>query len=103
MSTGQNLDAKLLSVLTGALQSTAPNDPPFLEDSTLALRNGTEIGLLGLHCSAHDIYATDGSLEGGRRGAGVYIVRERPTLSGGEKPRILNLPPSGKGGQLLSA
>ena len=72
----QNLDAKLPSVLKGALQCTAPNDPPFFDDSTLArpCRNGTELGLLGLHFSAHDIYAKDGSLEGGRMGAGLYIL-----------------------------
>ena len=46
VSIGQTLDAKLLSALTVALQSTAPNHPPFLEDSTLArlFRNGTEMG-----------------------------------------------------------
>jgi hypothetical protein len=78
----QNLDAKLPSVLKGALQCTAPNDPPFFEDSTLArpCRNGTELGLLGLHSSVHDIYATDCSLEGGRMGAGVYIVKSGMAL-----------------------
>ena len=90
MSIGQTLDAKLLSALTvalvAALQSTAPNHPPFLEDSTLArlFRNGTEMGLLGLHSSDHDIYATHGSLEGGRMRAGVHIVRDNsndPPLS----------------------
>jgi hypothetical protein len=86
VSIGQTLDAKLLSALTVALQSTAPNHPPFLEDSTLArlFRNGTEMGLLGLHSSAHDIYATHGSLEGGRMRAGVHIVRDNsndPPLS----------------------
>jgi hypothetical protein len=42
------------SALTETLQSTAPNNPPFLEDSTLArlFRNGTEMGLLGLTDSA---------------------------------------------------
>jgi hypothetical protein len=65
------------STLTGALQCNAPHDPPFLEDSVPArlYRNGTEMGLLGLHSSVHDIYATDGSLEGGQMGAGVYIVK----------------------------
>jgi hypothetical protein len=42
------------------------------------------MGLLGLHSSDHDIYATHGSLEGGRMRAGVYIVRDNsndPPLS----------------------
>jgi hypothetical protein len=38
------------------------------------------MGLLGLHSSVHDIYATDGSLEGGRMGAGVYIVKSGMAL-----------------------
>jgi len=38
------------------------------------------MGLLGLHSSAHHIYATDGSLEGGHMGAGVYIVRSGKAL-----------------------
>ena len=38
-------------------------------------REGTEMGLLGLHSSTHHIYATDGSLEEGHMGTGVYIVR----------------------------
>ena len=44
VSTGQTLDEALLSV---SLQCTASNDPPFLEDSTLArlYRDGTEMGL----------------------------------------------------------
>ena len=42
-------------------------------------RNGTEMGLLGLHFSVHGIYATDGSL-GGRMGAGVYIVKSGKAL-----------------------
>ena len=80
------LDEKLLFTLTGALQCTAPNDPPFLEDSVPArlYRNGMEMGLLGLPSSAHDIYATHGSLEGGRMRAGVHIVRDNsndPPLS----------------------
>ena len=55
---------------------------PCLADSTLArlYRNGTEMGLLGLYSSAHDVYATNGSLEGGRKGAGVYIVRSGKAL-----------------------
>ena len=79
---GQSLDAKLISMLTGALQDTAPNDLPFLADSTPArlYREGTEMGLLGLHSSTLDIYATDGSLDGGRIGAGVYIFRSKRAL-----------------------
>jgi hypothetical protein len=82
VAAGQTLDAKLLSTLTGALQCTAPHDPPFLEDSVPARLywNGTKMGLLGLHSSVHDIYATDGSLEGGRMGAGVYIVKSGMAL-----------------------
>ena len=55
---GQSLDAKLISMLTGALQDTASNDLPFLVDSTPArlYRAGTEMGLLGLHSSTLDIY-----------------------------------------------
>jgi hypothetical protein len=46
VSLGQSLDAKLISRLTGALQDNAPNDLPFLEDSTPArlFREGTEMG-----------------------------------------------------------
>jgi hypothetical protein len=46
---GQSLDAKLISMLTGALQDTASNDLPFLVDSTPArlYRAGTEMGLWG--------------------------------------------------------
>ena len=35
---------------------------------------------MGLHSSVHDIYATDCSLEGGRMGAGVYIVKSGMAL-----------------------
>jgi hypothetical protein len=42
--------------------------------------NVMEMGLLGLHSSVHDIYATDCSLEGGRMGAGVYIVKSGMAL-----------------------
>jgi hypothetical protein len=38
------------------------------------------MGLLGLNPSVHDIYATDGSLAGGRMGAGVYIVKSGMAL-----------------------
>ncbi len=71
------LDAGLISALTGNLQNTALNEKPFLDDSILAhcYRQGTEMGLLGLHSIKRDIYATDGSLEGGKMGAGVYITR----------------------------
>ena len=73
---GQVLDAGLISVLSGTLQNTAPNDKPLLDDSLLAhcYRQGTETGLLGLHSVKRDVYATDGSLEGGKMGAGVYIT-----------------------------
>ena len=64
VSKGQTPDAQLLYALTGALQNTASNDPPFFDNSTMAqlYREGTEMSLLGLHSSAHHIYATDGSL-----------------------------------------
>jgi hypothetical protein len=73
---GQTPAAQLISAFTGALQNTASNEPPFFDDSTMAqlYRDGTEMGLLGLHSSTHHIYATDGSLEERRMGAGVYIV-----------------------------
>ena len=79
---GQTPDAQLYSELTGVLQNTAANEPPFFDDSITAqtYRNGTEMGLLGLHASTHAIYATDGSLEGGRMGAGVYTARSGKTL-----------------------
>jgi hypothetical protein len=79
---GQTPDAQIISELTGALQNTASNEPPLFDDSTTAqiYRNGTEMGLLGLHASTHEIYATDESLEGGRMGAGVYIVRSGKAL-----------------------
>jgi ribonuclease HI len=72
----------LISALTGALQNTALNEKPFLDDSILAhcYRQGTEMGLLGLHSIKRDIYATDGSLEGGKMGAGVYITRSSRAL-----------------------
>jgi hypothetical protein len=77
VSKGQTPDAKRISALTGALQNTAAHDPPPFDTSRMAqlFREGTEMGLLGPHSSAHHIYATDGSLEGGHMGAGVYIVR----------------------------
>ena len=58
---GQTLDVKLLSTLTGSLQYTVPNNPPFLEDSVQdrLYWNVMEMGLLGLHSSSHDIYAID--------------------------------------------
>jgi hypothetical protein len=79
---GQLLDVGLISALTGALQTTALNEKPFLDDSILAhcYRQGTEMGLLGLHSIQRDIYATDGSLEGGKMGAGVYITRSSRAL-----------------------
>ena len=82
VSKGQTPDAQLISELTGALQNTASNDPPFFDNSTMAqlYREGTEMGLLGLHSSAHHIYAIDGSLEEGRMGAGVFIVRSGKAL-----------------------
>ena len=69
---GQILDVGLISALTGALQNTVLNEKPSLDDSILAhcYRQGTEMGLLGLHSIKRDIYATDGSLEGGKMGAG---------------------------------
>jgi len=74
--------AKRVSVLTGALQNTAAHDPPLFDSSTTAqlFREGTEMGLLGLHSSGSHVYATDGSLEGGHMGAGVYIVRSGKAL-----------------------
>ncbi len=79
---GQTPDVQLISELTGALQNTASNDPPFFDNSTMAqiYREGTEMGLLGLHSSAHHIYATDWSLEEERMGAGVFIVRSGKDL-----------------------
>ena len=79
---GQILDVGLISALTGALQTTVLNEKPFLDDSILAhcYRQGTEMGLLGLHSIQRDIYATDGSLEGGKMGAGVYITRSSRAL-----------------------
>ena len=79
---GQILDVGLISALTGALQNTALNEKPFLDDSILAhcYKQGTEMGLLGLHSIKRDIYATDGSLEGGKMGAGVYITRSSRAL-----------------------
>jgi len=73
----QTPDAKRVSVFTGALQNTAAHDPPLFDSSKMAqlFREGTEMGLLGLHSSGSHVYATDGSLEGGHMGAGVYIVR----------------------------
>ena len=69
MAKGQTPDAQIISELTGALQNTASNEPPLFDDSTTAqiYRNGTEMGLLGLHASTYEIYGTDGSLEGGRK------------------------------------
>ena len=72
VSKGQTPDAKRVSALTGALQNTAAHDPPLFDTSKMAqlFREGTEMGLcnslLGLHSSAHHVYATDGSLEDGR-------------------------------------
>jgi hypothetical protein len=43
-------------------------------------RDCTEMSLLGLQSSTHHIYATDGSLEEGRMGSGVYIVRSEKVL-----------------------
>jgi len=82
VSKGQTPDAKRVSVLTGALQNTAAHDPPLFDSSKMAqlFREGNEMGLLGLHSSASHVYATDGSLEGGHMGAGVYIVRSGKTL-----------------------
>ena len=82
VSKGQTPDAQLVSVLTGALQNTASHDPSLFVNSKMAqlFREGTETGLLGLHSSTHHIYATDGSLEEERMGAGVYIVRSGKTL-----------------------
>jgi ribonuclease HI len=82
VSKGQTPDAKSVSVLTGALQNTAAHDPPLFDPSKMAqlFREGTEMGLLGLHSSASHVYATDGSLEGGHMGAGVYIVRSGKAL-----------------------
>jgi ribonuclease HI len=82
VSKGQTPDAKRVSVLTGALQNTAAHDPPFFDSSKTAqlFREGTEMGLLGLHSSGSHVYATDGSLEGGHMGAGVYIVRSGKAL-----------------------
>ena len=82
VSKGQTPDAKQVSVLTGALQNTAAHDPPLFDTSKTAqlFRERTEMGLLGLHSSAHHVYATDGSLEGGHMGAGVYIVRSGKAL-----------------------
>ena len=53
VSKGQTPDAKRVSVLTGALQNTAAHDPPFFDSSKTAqlFREGTEMGLLGLHSS----------------------------------------------------
>ena len=82
MSKGQTPDAIRISVLTGALQNTAAHDPPLFDSSKTAqlFREGTEMGLLGLHSSGSHVYATDGSLEGGHMGAGVYIVRSGKAL-----------------------
>jgi ribonuclease HI len=82
LSKGQTPDAQLVSALTGALQNTASHDPPLFDTSKMAqlFREGTEMGLLGLHSSTHHIYATGGSLEEGRMGAGVYIVRSGKAL-----------------------
>ncbi len=79
------LDVGLISALTGALQNTTLNEKPFLDDSILAhcYRQGTEMGLLGLHSIKRDIYATDGSLEGGMMGDGVYISRSSRALTAG--------------------
>jgi len=68
VSKGQTPDAQRLSALTGALQNTAAHDQPLFVTSKMAqlFREGTEMGLLGLHSSAHHVYATDGSLEDGR-------------------------------------
>jgi hypothetical protein len=38
------------------------------------------MGLLGLNSIKRDIYATDGSLERGKMGAGVYITRSSRAL-----------------------
>ena len=72
VSKGQTPDAQLVSALTGALQNTASHDPPLFDNSKMAqlFREGTEMGLLGLHSSTHHKYATDGLLEEGRLGRG---------------------------------
>ena len=85
VSKGQSPDAQLVSALTGALQNTASHDPPLFDNSKMAqlFRDGTEMGLLGLHSSTqltHHIHATHGSLEEGHMGAGVYIVRSGKAL-----------------------
>ncbi len=55
VSKGQTPDAKRVSALTGALQNTAAHDPPLFDTSKMAqlFREGTEMGLLGLHSSSH--------------------------------------------------
>jgi len=71
VSKGQTPDAQLISELTGALQNTASNDPPFFDNSTMAqlYREGTEMGLLG------------------HGGGGLYSpIRKGPPLSGGTGP-----------------
>jgi ribonuclease HI len=82
VSKGQTPDTKRVSALTSVFQNTAAHDPPLFDTSKMAqlFREGTEMGLLGLHSSAHHVYATDGSLEGGHMGAGVYIVRSGKAL-----------------------
>ena len=92
VSKGQTPDAQLISESKGALQNTASNNPPFFDNSTMAqlYREGTEKGLLGLHSSAHHIYAIDGSLEEGRMGAGVFIVRSGKALRCRTGQRVLH-------------
>ncbi len=82
VSKGQTRDAQHISALTRALQNTAAHDPPLFDISKMAqlFREGTEMGLLGLHSSSHHVYATDGSLEAGHMGARVYIVRSGKAL-----------------------
>ena len=82
MSKGQTPDAQRVTALTGALQNTAAHDPPLIGTSKMAqlFREGTDMGLLGLHLSTHHVYATDGSLEDGHMGTGFYIVRSGKAL-----------------------
>jgi hypothetical protein len=90
---GQILDVGLISALTGALQNTALNEKPLLDDSILAhsYRQGTEMGLLGLHSIKRDIYATDGSLEGGKMGNVWTLNRSQKTHP--QNPSVKSMAP----------
>ena len=76
-------EATKLAALGRSMCQVLSHEPPFLDASELGMiyRAGTEAGLLGLHSTSHAVYATDGSLDDGVMGAGVFVVRSARALS----------------------